>query len=135
MFLKLSRVVGALFAALCLALSAVPRAYAQEARAASAAHAMRADLPEAFDASARRSLPKRLVLLRAGGDAEGSRVTISSDSPLDDCDSYGEGESFYVRIPWAVPADARDLGASGRFYKSARAEQQGDSVLVTFALR
>jgi hypothetical protein len=130
MFLKPLKVVGALLAALCLAFAG-PVA-AQNAQAASAARGLRADLR---DAAAARKPPKRLVLLRAGGDSEGSRVTISSDSPLDDCDSYGEGESFYVRIPWASAAAARGPSASGRFYKSARVEEQGDSVLVTFALR
>jgi len=135
MFLKLSRVTGALLAALCLAFSAVPRAYAQESRDASAAYALRADLPETSNVAARRSLPKRLVLLRAGGDPEGSRVTISSDSPLDDCESSREGDDYTVRIPWAVAADARGVSTAGRFYQSARVEEQGDAVLVTFTLR
>ncbi len=135
MVLKHSRVAGALLAALCLALAAFARADAQNAQASSATRALRADLSDAPAASARR-LPKRLVLLRAGGEgADGSRVTISSDSPLDDCDSYREGESFYVRIPWAVAADTRRLNASGQFYESARVEEREDAVLVTFNLR
>ena len=132
MFLKSSGVAGALFAVLCLALAGPAPADAQNAQAAATARGLRADLR---DAEAARRPPKRLVLLRAGGDREGSRVTISSDSPLDDCDSYGAGESFYVRIPWAVAAETRGAGASGRFYKSARVEEQGDAVLVTFVLR
>lgn len=131
MILKPARVTAALLAALCIALFAGARAVAQNAQAASAASPLRADLS---DAAARR-LPKRLVLLRAGVEADGSRVTISSDAPLDDCDSYREGESFYVRIPWAVAADARGLNASGQFYESARVEERGDAVLVAFALR
>ncbi|MBV9924203.1 MAG: hypothetical protein JOZ96_04115 [Acidobacteria bacterium] len=132
MLLQPSRVARALLAALCLALWPAAPAAAQNAQAATAARGLRADLRDA--AGAPKS-PKRLVLLRAGGGVEGSRVTISSDSPLDDCDSYVAGESFYVRIPWAVAADARGAGAPGRFYKSARVEEQGDAVLVTFALR
>jgi hypothetical protein len=119
MILKPTRVVGALLAALCLALTAFARADSSDAPAPSA-----------------RRLPKRIVLLRAGGvGQDGSRVTISSDSPLDDCDSYREGENFYVRIPWAVAADTRGLSASGQFYKSARVEERGDAVVVTFDLR
>jgi len=133
MFLNPTRIAGALLAALCLALFAPARADAQSAQAATAARALRADLP---GATAARRLPKRLLVLRAGDDgAEGSRVTISSDSPLDDCDSSREGERLYVRIPWAVAADTRRLSAEGRFYKSARVEERGDEVLVTFGLR
>jgi hypothetical protein len=132
---KHSRVAGALLAALCLALFPAARADAQNTQASSATRALRSDSTDAPAPAARR-LPKRLVLLRAGGEgADGSRVTISSDSPLDDCDSYREGESFYVRIPWAVAADTRRLSASGQFYKSARVEERGDAVLVTFNLR
>lgn len=135
MFLKPSRVIRALPAALCLALAAFARAGAQAAQTASAASALRADLPR-VSAPASRSLPKRIVLLRGGGAGQdGPRVNISSDSPLDDCDSYAEGGSFYVRIPWAVAADTRRLSASGQFYKSARVEERGDAVLVIFGLR
>lgn len=132
MILKPSRVAGSLLAALCLALAAFARADAQDA---SGARPLRANMSDAPAVSPRR-LPKRLVLLRAGGGGEdGARVTISSDSPLDDCDSYREGDGFYVRIPWAVAADARVLSAPGRFYESARVEERGDAVLVAFVLR
>lgn len=138
MILKPSRVAGSLLAVLCLALFAPARAVAQNAQAAAGVTTLRADLTDAPPATARR-LPKRLVLLRAGGAGDdGSRVTISSDSPLDDCDSYREGDGFYVRIPWAVApdtSDTRGLSASSRFYESARVEERGDAVLVAFALR
>jgi hypothetical protein len=135
MIFKPSRVASALLAALCLALAAFARADAQDARAVTATRSLRSDLTDA-PATAARRLPKRLVLLRADGEgADGTRVTISSDSPLDDCDSYREGESFYVRIPWAVAADTRRLSASGQFYESARVEERDDAVLVTFNLR
>jgi hypothetical protein len=130
MFLNPTRIAGALLAAVCLALFAAARADAQSAQAAPTARRLRADLP---DAAGARRLPKRLVVLRAGGDT--SRVTISSDSPLDDCDSYRDGESFYVHIPWAVAADTRGLSAEGRLYKSARVEERDDAVLVSFGLR
>lgn len=132
MFLKRSSVTGPLLVALCLALVVPAPSAAQSAQAAPVARDLRAD---SRDGAAAPRPPKRLVLLRAGGDGEGSRVTISSDSPLDDCAAYGEGESFYVRIPWAVAGDARGLSAAGRFYKSARVEEQGDAVLVSFMLR
>ena len=133
---KTSRGAVAVLAALCLAALPAARAFAQEARAASAALSLAAAAPDApSGAAAANRLPKRLVLLRAVGGAGGSRVTISSDSPLDDCESYREGDDFSVRIPWAVAADTARLGAEGRFYKSARVEQRGDAVLVTFGLR
>jgi hypothetical protein len=136
MTLKLSRAAGAVLAALCLALLPAARAGAQDARAVSAGLPLGADVSGASGAAAARRLPKRLVLLRAGGgETGGARVTISSDSPLDDCESYRDGEDYTVRIPWAVAAGAARLSAEGPFYKSARVEERGDAVLVTFALR
>src|SRR5918997_2643843 len=121
---KPSRTVGSVLTALCLALSVL----APSARAAAAS--------DATGGASARALPKRLVLLRAGAGApDGSRVEISSDSPLDDCESFREGDDFSVRNPWAVSAGARGLSPEGRFYKSARVEEQGDAVLVTFGLR
>jgi hypothetical protein len=129
------KIHGALPVALCVSLFAAGRADAQTTgQAFSATRPLRADAAGTPGAATRR-LPKRIVLLRAGGDAnDGSRVTISSDSPLDDFDSYREGNSFYVRIPWAA-AVSRQLNAEGRFYTSARVEERGDAVLVTFDLR
>lgn len=139
MILKLSRAAGAVVASLCLALLPAARAGAQEARAVTAGlslGATDANPSGAPGGAAARRLPKRLVLLRSGGgDAGGARVTISSDSPLDDCESFRDGDAYTVRIPWAVAAGAARLSAEGQFYKSARVEQRGDAVLVTFALR
>ncbi|HJQ32395.1 MAG TPA: hypothetical protein VJ866_09455 [Pyrinomonadaceae bacterium] len=133
---KLSRAAGAALAAFCLALLPAARAVAQDARALTAGLSAGASDANASGGAASRRLPKRLVLLRAsvGGDG-GARVTISSDSPLDDCESFRDGDDYTVRIPWAVAAGAALPGAEGRFYKSARVEERGDAVLVTFALR
>ncbi|HEX8188371.1 MAG TPA: hypothetical protein VF586_08470 [Pyrinomonadaceae bacterium] len=128
---KPSRAAGAALAALCLALLPAAPAAAQDARAAPAGLSLGAADPSAAGAAAARRMPKRLVLLRAGG---GGRVTISSDSPLDDCESFREGDHYTVRIPWAVAAGAARVGAGGQFYKSALVEERGDAVLVTFAL-
>ena len=138
MILKLSRAAGAVLAALCLALLPAARAGAQEARAVTAGlsrGAADANASGASGGAAARRLPKRLVLLRAGGGGAGTRVTISSDSPLDDCESFRDGDHYTVRIPWAVAAGAERLGADGQFYRSARVEERDDAVLVTFALR
>ena len=133
MILKPSRAAaGAVLAALCLALLPAARAGAQDARAVSTALSLGAPDTSVSGGAAARRLPKRLVLLRAG---DGSRITISSDSPLDDCESFREGDNFGVRIPWAVAADTARLSAEGRFYKRARVEERGDAVLVTFSLR
>lgn len=139
MILKHSRAAGAVLAALCLALLPGARAAAQDARAARAGLSLGAADTHASGASggaAARRLPKRLVLLRAGGgEAGATRVTISSDAPLDDCESFRDGDEYTVRIPWAVATGAARLGAEGQFYKSARVEERGDAVLVIFALR
>ncbi|HWW77504.1 MAG TPA: hypothetical protein VNZ44_19030, partial [Pyrinomonadaceae bacterium] len=133
---KLSRAAGVVLAASCLALLPAARAVAQDARAVSAGLSLRGTGANASGGAAARGMPKRLVLLRASvGGAGGTRVTISSDSPLDDCESFRDGDDYTVRIPWAVAAGAALPGAEGRFYKSARVEERGDAVLVTFALR
>jgi hypothetical protein len=129
---KPSRAARAVLAALCLALLPAARVGAQEARAASAGLSLVSTDTSASGGAAARSLPKRLVLLRAGG---GSRATISSDSQLDDCESFRDGDYYTVRIPWAVAAGAARLSVEGQFYKSARVEERDDAVLVTFALR
>lgn len=139
MILKYSRAAGAVLAALSLALLPTARAGAQDARAVTAGLSLgttHANASGASGGAAARRLPKRLVLLRAGGgESGGTRVTISSDSPLDDCESFREGDYYTVRIPWAVAAGAARLSAEGQFYKSARVEERDDAVLVTFALR
>jgi hypothetical protein len=139
MMLKFSRAAGAVLAALCLALLPAARAGAQDARAVTAGLSLGttdANASGARGGAAARRLPKRLVLLRAGGgDAGGTRVIISSDSPLDDCESFRDGDYYTVRIPWAVAAGAARLSAEGQFYKRALVEERGDAVLVTFALR
>ncbi|HEX7314004.1 MAG TPA: hypothetical protein VF297_08780 [Pyrinomonadaceae bacterium] len=132
MILKLPRATGVVLAALSLALLPAARAGAQVTAGLSLGSA---DANASGGASSRR-LPKRLVLLRAGGgEAGGTRVTISSDSPLDDCESSRDGDNYTVRIPWAVAAGAARLRAEGQFYKSALVEERDDAVLVTFALR
>jgi hypothetical protein len=139
MILKLSRAASAVLAALCLALLPAARAGAQDARVVRAGFsrgATDANASVASGGAAARRLPKRLILLRAGGgEGGGTRVTISSDSPLDDCETFRDGDSYTVRIPWAVAAGAARLGDEGQFYKSARVEERDDAVLVTFALR
>lgn len=136
MILKHSRAAGAVLAALCLALLPAARAAAQDARAVTAGLTLGAVDSNAAGGAAARRLPKRLVLLRSGGgDAGGTRVTISSDSPLDDCESFRDGDAYTVRIPWAVAAGAARLSSEGQFYRSARVDERDDAVLVTFALR
>ena len=139
MILKYSRAVGAVLAALCLALLPAASTFAQDARAVTAGLALGttdANASGSSSGAAARRLPKRLVLLRSGGgDAGGTRVTISSDSPLDDCESFRDGDAYTVRIPWAVAAGAARLKVEGQFYKSARVEERDDAVLVTFSLR
>jgi hypothetical protein len=136
MIFKLLRAVSAVLAALCLALLPAARVGAQDALAVSAGLSLGTTDTNASGGAATRRLPKRLVILRAGGgEADGTRVTISSDSPLDDCESFREGDYYTVRVPWAVATGAARLKAEGPFYKSARVEERDDAVLLTFALR
>jgi hypothetical protein len=93
---------------------------------------------------ARKSSParvdrKRLLMLRHNESAEGSRLTFTSDSPLDDYKSYVEGERFFVLLPQcALVAAAGATGrgdARGRGFAEMRVEQRNDEVLLSFRLQ
>ena len=65
--------------------------------------------------------------------AEGSRVRITSDAPLDGCRTFAEGGRFFVVVP---EADAGLLAASGatsaRGFTRVEAGQRGGDALIAF---
>ncbi|HYX43151.1 MAG TPA: hypothetical protein VE821_15705, partial [Pyrinomonadaceae bacterium] len=77
---------------------------------------------------------RHILPLRAGETAEGSRVTLAADAPLDDYAAYRSGDQFYVLVPRAEMAALRGELA-GRGFNATRVAQQHDDVLLTFQLQ
>lgn len=77
---------------------------------------------------------KRVTAIQLGGAAEGSRVTVVSDSTLADYEAFRRGDRFYVKLP---KADYRS--AAPRFrangFEDVRAQQVGESLIVSFKLQ
>jgi hypothetical protein len=76
----------------------------------------------------------RIVLLRLADAPEGARVTVASDSPLDDYSTRFEGDGFYLLIP-----HARASGSQGRLsgsgFTGALLEQRDGDVLLSLRVR
>ena len=89
----------------------------------------------AAKSTARTALPqlKRLMGLRSGLVSEGSRISLSSDQPLNDYSAYRSGERFFIVIPHAT-AETLQTNVSGPGFTDARVEQRGDETLVSFRL-
>jgi hypothetical protein len=77
---------------------------------------------------------KRLVTLRRNETPEGSRLTLTSDTPLTDYRSYAEGERVCIMIPQAAFVSAR-RDESGRGFAEMRVEQREENVMLSFRLQ
>jgi hypothetical protein len=77
---------------------------------------------------------KRITALQLGDAAEGARVTIVSDSALNDYEAFRRGDRFYVRIPLAdfisIPPSFRADG-----FEDVQVQKVGDSLLISFRLQ
>ncbi len=77
---------------------------------------------------------KRITALQLGDAAEGARVTIVSDSALNDYEAFRRGDRFYVKIPLAgftsIPPSFRADG-----FEDVQVQKVGDSLLVSFRLQ
>ncbi|HYP53823.1 MAG TPA: DUF5916 domain-containing protein, partial [Pyrinomonadaceae bacterium] len=82
---------------------------------------------------ARVGPPRRLVPVRASSTADGARVTVASDAPLDDYAAVRDGEYFFLRIPHAEASPAQGA-LEGRGFTDARVERRGDDVVLSFRL-
>ena len=77
---------------------------------------------------------KRITALQLGYAAEGSRVTIVSDSALSDYEAFRRGDRFYVKIPLAEFKSAPPhCCASG--FEDVQVQRVGDSLIVSFRLQ
>jgi hypothetical protein len=82
------------------------------------------------------SRPRRIASLRTRETTEGARVTLTSDTELNNYTAYESGGRFFVRIPQADAGSAGALADSlrGRGFESARIEPRGADVLLSFKL-
>ena len=77
---------------------------------------------------------RRVTSIQLGGAAEGSRVTVVSDSPLTDYEAFRRGERFYVKIPLTdFAATAPHFRADG--FEELQVQKVGDSLIVSFKLQ
>lgn len=78
--------------------------------------------------------PKRITALLLGDAAEGARVTIVSDSALNDYEAFRRGDRFYVKIPLAdftsFPPQFRADG-----FEDVQVQKVGDGLIVSFRLQ
>ncbi|HEX8073117.1 MAG TPA: hypothetical protein VF546_24430 [Pyrinomonadaceae bacterium] len=121
---------------LCLCaslLGAAPRAAAQTATRGPARDAR----PTAYLVAAPTAGPRRhLVAPRASATADGTRVTLAADAPLDDYAAYADGARFYVLVPRATaPSDPLGGALSGRGFTAAQLDERAGDVLLSFRLQ
>ncbi|MGH9927775.1 MAG: hypothetical protein ACREA9_00965 [Pyrinomonadaceae bacterium] len=77
---------------------------------------------------------KHVTAIQLGGAAEGSRVTVVSDSPLSDYEAFRRGDRFHVKIPLAdLSSAAPHFRADG--FEDVQVQKVGDSLIVSFKLQ
>ena len=77
---------------------------------------------------------KQITAIQLRGAAEGSRVTVVSDSPLIDYKAFRRGDRFYVKISLAdLAAPAPRFRADG--FEDIQVQKVGDSQIVSFKLQ
>lgn len=77
---------------------------------------------------------KRITALQLGAAAEGSRVTIVSDSALNDYEAFRLGDRFYVKIPLAESTSALPH-CCGDGFEDIQVQRVGDSLVISFRLQ
>jgi hypothetical protein len=77
---------------------------------------------------------KRITALQLGEAADGSRVTIISDSVLNDYEAFRRGDRFYVRIPLADFTSALPR-LHGDGFDDVQVQKVADSLVVSFKLQ
>ena len=85
-------------------------------------------------ASAQFPAQKRITGLQLGEAAEGSRVTIVSDSTLSDYEAFRRGDWFYVKIPLAE-FKSFPPRCCGNGFENVQVQRVGDSLIVSFKLQ
>src|SRR6185436_4665745 len=84
--------------------------------------------------AAQSKLQKRITSLQIGEGAEGARVTVVSDSLLNDYEAFRRGDRFYVRIPLADFTAGKPV-FRGDGFDDVQVQKVGESVVVSFKLQ
>ncbi|HKP73175.1 MAG TPA: DUF5916 domain-containing protein, partial [Pyrinomonadaceae bacterium] len=79
---------------------------------------------------------RRIASVRTRETAEGSRVTLTSDTELGDYSAYRSGDRFVVQIPQADAGGASALvnALRGSGFEDAQVERRGRDLLLSFKL-
>jgi hypothetical protein len=77
---------------------------------------------------------KNITPLRSGETSEGSRITITSDAPLNDYSAYRNGDRYYVVIPEANAPRAQS-GLRGRGFEDVQVQKRGNDAVLSFKLQ
>ena len=85
-------------------------------------------------ASAQIKTPKRVTSVRAAKAPEGSKVTVVSNSALNDYEAYRQGDRFYVKVPQAGLAASRPK-LRGDGFDDVQVQKTGDDVIFSFRLQ
>jgi hypothetical protein len=89
--------------------------------------------------NAQQARRKSIASVRNLDTSDGSRVSITSDVPLNDYAAYWSGDRYYVVIPDAdlLMRDVQTLQNSlrGRGFQDVRIEKKGNDVLLSFRLQ
>jgi hypothetical protein len=77
---------------------------------------------------------RRVTGLQPGAAAEGSRVTLLADAPLNDYEGFRRGDRFYVKIPRSELMTALPhFRADG--FESVQVQKGGENLIVSFKLQ
>ena len=91
-------------------------------------------LPVAPSGTAQSKKQKRVISVRLGSANEGSRVTVVSDSVLNDYEAYRRGDRFYVKIPAAdFTSGVPNLRGAG--FEDVKVEKAADGSIISFRLQ
>lgn len=85
-------------------------------------------------ASAQVKTPKRVTSVHAAKAPEGSKVTVVSNSALNDYEAYRQGDRFYVKVPKAGLAATRPK-LRGDGFDDVQVQKTGDDVIFSFRLQ
>lgn len=77
---------------------------------------------------------RRLTSVQMGQASEGARVTVVSDSALNDYEAFRRGDRFYVKIPLADYTAAQPR-LRGNGFENVQVQKFGDGVVVSFKLQ
>ncbi len=77
---------------------------------------------------------KNITPLKSGDTSDGSRITITSDAPLNDYSAYRSGDRYYVVIPEANAPRAQG-GLRGRGFEDVQVQKRGNDAILSFKLQ